>query len=541
MTGWPEEAAERLKFLVPDEYYTTDALLCRLKLDTAQRLLFVVALKEAEEILDVIDVDDMIGADLKIDFHENRNNGGGNSARATAVVPGRASNEPSSDTLVDRQGQATLTIYSYPRRNPANESWIKAWCGMKASSRPPPNPPSYQRPADPSKERKDRIAHHREFKLAPTEDFKEASSIVKSLRRLATGYPSERQFLVICSPVSGPRKDAPQVYEQKVRPVLEQAAIVSELLITTHSGHGRERMAPPTSDEGDKDITAYDGIIVMGGDGLMWEVVNGIMERDDAEVVLKKVKVGIVGCGTSNGLAASLAKHAGEVDNLMTSIFMIAKSRTTKIDLSKHQTQNSTLYGFLSYSYAMIADIDIESEIIRWMGSFRMDLWGALSVLRMRRYRARFTYLPPSKVPNYRSQSVGVMPATVQEVMPESNKDWVTLEDDFLMFWPSQLSHAGSRTHHSPASKIQDGIFKVLVVRGNVSRLRMALILIGLETGTHVDYVQSEFIDCCAYRLEPITPGLSVLDGELIEPGPVQAKVLPAALSVFGHVPSNRN
>ena len=129
------------------------------------------------------------------------------------------------------------------------------------------------------------------------------------------------------------------------------------------------------------------------------------------------------------------------------------------------------------------------------------------------------------------------MPATVEDNFPENNQDWVTIEDDFLLFWPSHVTHAAKRTYHCPDSKMQDGIFKVMIVRGRVSRLKMALILLGLETGGHVGYSESEFIDCCAYRLEPITPGLSVLDGEVIEEGPIQAKVLPAALSVFCHVP----
>ena len=270
---WPEGAAARLKFLVPEEY-DTDAVYCHLRLDAAQRLLRVVAVaaQEEEQVLDVIDVDDMIGADLKIDFKDTSGNGAGATPKP---APGRASNEPATDILVDRQGQATMTIYSYPRRNPAKESWMKNWCGI-GSTRPLPNPPNYERASDPSK-LKERLAHHRVFPLAPTEDLKEANLVLQGIRRLATGFPSERHFLVICSPVSGPRKDAPQVYERKVRPVLEQAGISSEMMVTTHAGHGRERMAAPISgndsNSADKDVTGFDGLIVMGGDGLIFEVV----------------------------------------------------------------------------------------------------------------------------------------------------------------------------------------------------------------------------------------------------------------------------
>lgn len=62
----------------------------------------------------------------------------------------------------------------------------------------------------------------------------------------------------------------------------------------------------------------------------------------------------------------------------------------------------------------------------------------------------------------------------------------------------------------------------------------MAKVLLGLEHGRHVDYPQAEFIECTAFRLEPVTEGsLNDIDGELVEAGPVQGQVLPSAMKVF--------
>ena len=61
----------------------------------------------------------------------------------------------------------------------------------------------------------------------------------------------------------------------------------------------------------------------------------------------------------------------------------------------------------------------------------------------------------------------------------------------------------------------------------------MAKILIGLETGSHASYPEAEFIPCTAFRLEPASESINDLDGELIEGGPVQGRVLPRALNVF--------
>ena len=330
LPSWPAEAAARTQLLVPKEYQAstgTNAPCCVLRLDAAQRLLKVVAISsdgqvstddEEEQVLDVIDVDDMIGAQLQIDLVGNNANGNQGATNTTPPVPGRAANEPSRDTPIDRQGRAVLNIYSYPRHNPAHDSWLSLWCGGGPSSRrPPPNPPSYQRL--PAEKLKERVAHHRSFTLKPTEDFADVQLVLQGLRRLATGYVTERNVLVLVSPVSGPRKDGPVVYERTVRPILEQANITTESLVTTHAGHARERMAMSDRD----DVTSYDGLIIIGGDGLLSEVVNGLMERPDADTVLKRVKIGLVGCGTANGVAASLAKHAKEVDDLMTNLFMM--------------------------------------------------------------------------------------------------------------------------------------------------------------------------------------------------------------------------
>lgn len=278
LPSWPTEAAGRLKMLVPEDYSSlTAAVFCHLILDVEQGLIRVVAAPTASNdndgnqegqgqvVLDVIDVEDMTGAQLKIDLKAS-----GSRSATAATVPGRASNEPANDTVVDRQGQAVLTIYSYPRRNPANDSWFKKWCGnlfsFSSTRNPPPNPPSYQRPTD-SSSLQERISHPRSFILAPVEDLTDANLVLQGLRRLATGIVTERTALVLCSPVSGPRKDAPLVYEKHVRPVLEQAHITSELLITTHAGHGRERMAAisdaSNNSNGEKDVTAYDAVIIM--------------------------------------------------------------------------------------------------------------------------------------------------------------------------------------------------------------------------------------------------------------------------------------
>jgi sphingosine kinase len=182
----------------------------------------------------------------------------------------------------------------------------------------------------------------------------------------------------------------------------------------------------------------------------------------------------------------------------------------------------------------MIADIDIDSECIRFMGSLRMDIWGARCVVGMRKYKGRLSYLPP---PSERKDASSSIIATSMPLLSEPiPSDWKVIEDDILLLWASQVPYAAQTNYNSPPSSLQDGVFQICLVRGkHVGRVAMASILIGLDHGNHADHPDTEFIECVAYRLEPLCEGShNDLDGELIESGPIQAQVTPGALQIFG-------
>lgn len=94
------------------------------------------------------------------------------------------------------------------------------------------------------------------------------------------------------------------------------------------------------------------------------------------------------------------------------------------------------------------------------------------------------------------------------------------------------------KVFHSPLSKMADGFITILLVRGNVSRYRLAMILLALESGSHVDMPGAEWIKCTAYRLDPVKGNniretYNNVDGERVEPGPIQGCVHPRAIRYF--------
>jgi sphingosine kinase len=123
------------------------------------------------------------------------------------------------------------------------------------------------------------------------------------------------------------------------------------------------------------------------------------------------------------------------------------------MDISRYQTTNSEFLSFLTYSYGIIADIDIESEAIRFLGSLRMDVWAVWRVLSLRTYRAKFSYIPAGKY------------VEVPPLEKPLSEDWVTEVNEFILFWASHVTHAAERTFHSPNCKPGEGVFTIFIVR----------------------------------------------------------------------------
>ena len=316
-SDFPSEAAKAATLLLPqvcDPYQNEDdPRKCFLRYDATHKAL-VVMTEDTEEVMDILQIDDVIGASIQIAFHDNSNDNDGGNDEPRSTAGNLESNEPASPVPVDTQAAATLTIYVYPRKDPSNESIVTSCTGKHPREQPVKEFEAAGK--DPSK-LLPRYPHHRTFQVAPAEDFANLSALVQGIRTLARpeSPPSKERLLVIVNPFSG-RKQGLEIYQSVVMSMLEQAGIDHDELITTHAGHAEEQMAPKDDRKDDldgiADITKYDGLVAIGGDGSIYEIMQGIQKRPDCEKVLKNLKLGHIGAGTSNGLSASLA-HACQV------------------------------------------------------------------------------------------------------------------------------------------------------------------------------------------------------------------------------------
>jgi len=67
-------------------------------------------------------------------------------------------------------------------------------------------------------------------------------------------------------------------------------------------------------------------------------------------------------------------------------------SNNTINNINNNINNNKKIYSFLSITYGIIADIDLESEKIRFMGPLRFDIYGLIRFLNLRTYKGILYY-----------------------------------------------------------------------------------------------------------------------------------------------------
>uniref|UniRef100_A0A8C6TFP8 sphingosine kinase n=1 Tax=Neogobius melanostomus TaxID=47308 RepID=A0A8C6TFP8_9GOBI len=330
--------------------------------------------------------------------------------------------------------------------------------------------------------------------------------------------PRPRRLLLLVNPFSG-RGQAMQWCQTHILPMIREANISYNLIQTERQNHARELIRQISLPE-------WDGIVIVSGDGLLHEVINGLMERPDWEQAIK-TPVGILPCGSGNALAGSVNHYAGydmclREPLLLNCCFLLSRGGVRPMDLVSVTTSPAPnshaaprrVFSFLSVAWGFVSDVDIESERYRGLGSARFTLGTLVRIASLRSYKGRLSYLPPTS--HTPQTPVNHLLPPLDQPLP--TQDWVTIEGDFVLVLALYQSHLGADLHAAPQARFDDGLIHLTFVRAGISRATLLRL----------------HITCRAFRLQPLSPrGTLTVDGELVPYGPLQAQVRVQTFSIY--------
>ena len=270
-------------------------------------------------------------------------------------------------------------------------------------------------------------------------------------------------------------------------------------LVTTHKNHAAEVVA---SMELKVATTQYDAIIVMSGDGLIHEVLNGLASRPDYEQA-RQIPISTISGGSANAMAKYLCEKAGLDYSIFNSAFLAVKGSVIPMDAT-HITRQSgpPIYSFMSVAWGIVADVDIESEACRGCGPCRFDMYAAWRSVKLRRY--------------------------IGKVIIWQGEEERVLDDDIISVLSMSIPYLTADMRTAIRADLNDGTNDIYLVLGNSGRSGTISSLCSLSDGdSYLNNSNVQYFKTGKWRLEPAeNRGVYSIDGEAYPVEPLKIEVL---------------
>ncbi|KAL6990981.1 Sphingosine kinase 1 [Sarracenia purpurea var. burkii] len=342
-----------------------------------------------------------------------------------------------------------------------------------------------------------------------------------------------KRLFIFVNPFGG-KKSASKIFLDDVKPLLEDANVEFTVQETKYQLHAKEVVHT-------LDLSQYDGIVCVSGDGILVEVVNGLLERGDWNVAIR-MPLGAVPAGTGNGMAKSLLDSVGHPCTASNAILAIIRGNKCSLDVATILQGETMFFSVLMLAWGLVADIDIESEKYRWMGSARIDFYAVQRIFHLRKYNGRISFVPAPGFEAYgepTDQSMGKdicnpsndEPIKIQQCGYQGPNfdleglNWRKIDGPFVSIWLHNVPWGGEDTKAAPDAKFSDGYLDLIVI-GQCPTLALLALMSEINNGGHVKSPHVLYLKVKAFVLEPgprvgdaTKEGIIDSDGEVLARG----------------------
>ncbi len=235
------------------------------------------------------------------------------------------------------------------------------------------------------------------------------------------------------------------------------------------------------------------GICIIGGDGTIHEVVNGLMNRADK----KLCPLGIIPGGTGNSMS-----HDLDIMDLRQAFQNIIEGHLQPLDIFKITMKDEVRFGFNILGWGIPVDINILAEKMRWLQGQRYNVASLIEVLRNRLRSVRI------------------------------EADGETFEGFYGFVLACNTKYTGNGMKMAPQAVFNDGHLDLLLAK-KVGRLKLLSLFAKVFKGSHIHdpVIQFKRVKEFSIISKEILP-LNI-DGNTAGSTPVQVSVLPGHLKIF--------
>ena len=293
-----------------------------------------------------------------------------------------------------------------------------------------------------------------------------------------------KKFYLVVNPKGGAKKGLEIL--KKVRPIFENSGAQIDVLETEYAGHAEEYAKK-------MDYKGYDGFCAIGGDGTMHEVINGMLKREDEQML----PIGLITGGTGNAFM-----HDLECLDPIESAKRILKGQLRPIDIARVDANGELFYAFNIIGWGMVTDATSLAEKLRWLGEARYNIGAIYEVIKSKKRISKLII---------------------------DNEEII---EDFVFIIACNTIHTGKAMKIAPLAKVDDGKIDIVIVR-KASRIQLLKLFPKLFTGEHIDSSLVEYDQIESFSIVPEETSDITIDGELIGQTPINVQLESQKINVL--------
>jgi diacylglycerol kinase (ATP) len=272
-----------------------------------------------------------------------------------------------------------------------------------------------------------------------------------------------------------------------VRELFVARNVDTDVVLTEAPGHATEIVRQC-------DFRGYDGVVAGGGDGTLFEVLNGLFLNDPET----RPPLGVLPVGTGNAFSRDIELRTGALDK---AVELIGCGSRRAVDVGRFTANGEPRHFLNILGLGFVSDVGERAHRLKRIGNLSYTIGVLLQLISLSSYRM-----------------------TIEidgEVMEREN-----------IFCEISNTRYTSNFLMAPDASIDDGLFDVTLL-GKASRTRLLRCFPTIFTGEHIHLDEVETFRAKKIRIETDQPKVLAPDGENLGSTPVEVECLPRAVDVF--------
>ena len=277
-------------------------------------------------------------------------------------------------------------------------------------------------------------------------------------------------------------------YANKIENLFVKNNINADIKYTKYFQHAVELVR-------ETDLSNYNSIIVVGGDGTFYECLNGYYQNKNKQ----NISFGVLPIGTGNSLSRDVYDKEFNLEGY---IDVISKAKTKPFDIAKYQVNGTKMYYANTLGFGFVSDVVVTANKFKFLGKF--------------------------------AYTIGVL----HRMLLLSTYDMKLIVDDESFYMHNVLvsisntKYTGGNYLMAPNAKIDDGKLD-LIILNKLSRINLLKTFLKIFSGEHVN---TEFVETMqANKIKIETSKTKVLspDGELYGETPLTIECIKGGINII--------